>query len=343
MATMADVARQAGVSVSTVSYVLSGSRPIGDATKQRVLEAMSALDYHPNASARNLASRRTRVIAMLYPESNDPGATQGMFIHAAAGRARELGYNLVLWPVAYHEAQLVSDLVAQGQADGVLLMSVHLDDPRIDLLERARVPYAMIGRTRDVTGRYSVDIDFDQTINDTIGRLAALGHRQIAFLNHPRSSMDRGFGPTVRAMEVFERHTAARGITPVIRLCEDSPQAGREATVDLFDEAPDLTAIVTMNELATFGVFAELQRMGRRIPEDVSVIGIATSPGVSVLSNPPLTTMDAPGVELGRSAVDALVGQLDGVRIAPPPNSVIPCSFGEGMSIGPARDHNPVA
>lgn len=337
MATITDVARRAGVSVSTVSYALSGTRPIRQETKSRIATAMADLGYQPNASARSLASRRTNVLAMLYPEAErGVGTTGGEFIHAAAERARELGYHLVLWPFPYNDTALLRDLAAQGQADGVLMMSVHLDDERADTLEAVGLPYALIGRTRDVDSRHSVDIDFDATMGEALDRLVELGHRDIAFINHSTHDVQDGDGPTVRAHEAFRRHTRRLNLSAVDRTCEDTPSAGRTVTADLLTTHPELTAILTMNEMATFGVFSELHGRGLDIPGDVSVFGLVTSKGVGEMSMPPLTTMGVPGVELGRLAVDALVGQLDHAH-PHVPNTVIPCIYGAGMSIGPAR------
>ena len=337
MATINDVARRAGVSVSTVSYALSGARPIRPATKARIASAMADLGYQPNASARSLASRKTNVLAMLYPDADrGVGATGGEFIHAAAERARELGYHLVLWPIPHDDTRMMSDLVAQGQADGVLMMSVHLDDARADALDAAGVPYAMIGATRDVSGRSSVDIDFATTVAGALDRLTALGHREIAFINHSGDSLAAGYGPSVRADAAYHDHLAGLGLTPIARTCDDTPSAGRKVASEILDAHPGVTAFMTMNELATFGVYSELQRRGLRIPDDVSIIGLATSKGVSEMTTPPLTTMDVPGVALGRRAVDSLVGQLSGEPPAAA-NTVIPCAFGAGLSLAPAR------
>ncbi|HQY99623.1 MAG TPA: LacI family DNA-binding transcriptional regulator [Propionicimonas sp.] len=337
MATIADVARQAGVSVSTVSYALSGARPIKPETRTRVEAAMRELGYHPNAMARSLASRRSNVISLIYPaDERGVGGTGGEFVHSAAARARELGYQLVLWPFRSDQVREVRNLVRQGMADGVLVMEVLLDDERIDVLEAAKVPYTMIGRTRDVSERHSVDVDFDATVVAAVDHLVGLGHRHIGFINHSQGSLDAGYGPTVRAAAAFERAMAERGLTPLARTCEDSPLAGRQATAGLLATEPDLTALITMNEMATFGVFAELQYRRLAIPDDVSVLGIVTSPGVGTMSYPTLTTMHSPGVELGRLAVDRLISQLDPAHPATP-NRLIPCVLEPGMSIGPAR------
>lgn len=337
MATILDVARQAGVSVSTVSYALSGARPIRPETRERVESAMRELGYQPNAMARSLASRRSNVLALVYPAiDRGVGGTGGEFVHAAAQRARELGYQLVLWPFRPGETREVGNLVRQGMADGVLIMEVELDDDRIDLLERAHIPYAMIGRTRDVTNRPSVDVDFDATVADAIAHLTELGHEHIAFVNHSAASLESGYGPTVRAGAAYVREMTERGLTPIARTCEDSPPAGREVTAQLLAGDPKITAFVTMNELATFGVLAELQLLGLKVPEHMSVLGIVTSPEVGTMSQPPLTTMHSPGEQLGRLAVECLLSQLDSAR-EPVPNRLIPCVFEPGLSVGPAR------
>lgn len=337
MATIADVAREAGVSVSTVSYALSGARPIRPETRQRIQESMRRLGFQPNAMARSLASKRSKVLALIYPEvESGVGGTGGEFVHAAAERARELGYQLVLWPFRVEQAREVRNLARQGMADGVLVMEVALDDERIDVLEAAGVPYAMIGRTRDVSTRPSVDVDFDATVEQAIEHLIGLGHRRIAFVNHSQARLDAGYGPAVRADAAFERVMTRNGLRPLARTCDESPVVGREVTADLLTVDPELTAVVTMNELATFGVYAELQHRNLAIPDDVSVLGIVTSPGVGVLSYPPLTTMHSPGAELGGLAVDCLLSQLDPTR-EPIPNQLIPCVLEQGMSLGPAR------
>jgi len=264
------------------------------------------------------------------------GGTGGEFVRSAAEHAREQGFQLVLWPFRSDEGREVRNLARQGMADGVLVMEVVNDDQRIRMLEEARVPYAMIGRTQDVETRPSVDIDFDATVEQALDHLMAEGHTHIGFINHSQAMIDTGYGPAVRASSAFDRMTAERGLVALNRACEDSPVVGRAVTADLLATDPELTAIVTMNELATFGVYAELQSRNLAVGEDVSVLGIVSSPGVGTLSYPPLTTMHSPGTELGRLAVDCLLSQLHPERGAVP-NQLIPCVLEPGMSLGPAR------
>lgn len=313
MATMQDVARTAGVSLSTVSYALSGARPVSVATKARIDAAMHELDFQPNAMARGLASRRSQTLALTYPAIEQGlGGTAAEFVASASARARTLGYHFVLWPFGPHEADEIRALAQQGMADGVLLMEVCLKDDRVDALRAAGVPFTMIGRTEDTTGLTYVDIDFERTTEEAVAHLTALGHEHIGFLNHSEDSWRRGYAATRWAREAYRSAMTSRGLVAHDVLCHESPLAGRHAATELLAADPGMTAVITMNEMATFGLMAELRDRGRRIPEDVSVLGIVTSPGVGQMSSPTLTTLHAPGAELGSRAVDALLALLRG-------------------------------
>lgn len=337
MATMQDVATLAQVSLSTVSYALSGARPVSAATKARIEAAMGELGFRPNALARGLASRRSRTLALTFPAMETGiGGTVAEFVRSAAESARRNGYHLVLWPFGPHEADEIRDLAQQGMADGVLLMEVCLDDARVDALHAAGVPFTMIGRTRDTTGLTFVDVDFDRTTEEAVDHLVRLGHRRIGFLNHSAASRAAGYAPTIRAEQGFRDAMTRRDLVPHAVHSDESPGAGRAAMSALLDVEPGLTAVVTMNEMATFGATVELQARGLSIPGDVSVLSIVTSPGVGAMSNPVLTTMHAPGAALGSAAVDALLGLLDG---APPVAQpvLLPCRLEPGDSTAPAR------
>lgn len=334
---MQDVARHAGVSLSTVSYALSGARPVSEATKQRIHEAMRELGFQPNAMARGLASRRSSTVALVIPAAESGfGGTVAEFVSSAAETARGNGYHLVLWPFAAHQAEEIRDLVGQGMADGVLLMEVGLQDARVEALRAAGVPFTMIGRTQDPEEMSYVDIDFARTTEEAVGHLVDLGHRRIGFLNHSAASHEAGYAPTIRADEGFRAAMERRGLRPETALSDESPSAGRAAMVDLLGREPGMTAVVTMNEMATFGAIVELQGRGVSIPEDFSVLSIVTSPGVGALSNPPLTTMHAPGAELGRLAVQALLDQIEG-SLHPPSPVLLTCRLEHGASTGPVR------
>ncbi|MDT0166971.1 LacI family DNA-binding transcriptional regulator [Actinotalea sp. AC32] len=341
MATMQDVARRAQVSLSTVSYALSGTRPVSAATKARIEAAMAELGFQPNAMARGLASKRSRTLALIFPamELGISGTVQE-FVASAATTARSHGYHLVLWPFPRDEADEVRDLVVGGMADGVLLMEVCLDDVRVDTLRAAGVPFTMIGRTEDPDGLSYVDIDFDRTTEEAVAHLTALGHERIGFLNHSERSRDEGYAPTVRAEAGYRAAMRRRGLEPLAVLCDERPAAGRDAVAHLLQADPGLTAVVTMNEMATFGATVELQARGLRVPDDVSVLSIVTSPGVAAMTNPPLTTMHAPGAALGRLGVERLIAAVEGTSPTADP-VLLPCLLEEGESTARASGHPP--
>ena len=312
MATMQDVARRAGVSVSTVSYVLTGARPISQATRDKVHAAMADLDYQPNAMARGLASRRSRILGLLMPmDERGLGATETAFVTGAAAAASAAGYHLVLSPIGAGDSDELRRLASQRMLDGALLMEVQLDDPRVDLLRELGVPLVLIGRTADTTGLSYVDIDFDRTVRDAVDHLVGLGHRRIVYVNHSTATIAQGYGPALRTRDAFVAAMTGHGLDPLMIAAEDSAAGGRAALSDAFGRAPDLTAVLAMNENAVFGILGELAGRGLSVPGDVSVISMVTSPQVAELATPALTAMTSPGSALGRIAVETLLRHLD--------------------------------
>jgi DNA-binding LacI/PurR family transcriptional regulator len=333
---MQDVAHRAGVSLSTVSYAISGVRPVAEKTRARIQQAMDELDFRPNAMARGLASRRSQTIALTFPAvENGFDGTAMEFVASAAATARQRGYHLVLWPFLEEEADEMADMALQGFCDGVIVMEVRLEDRRVEALRAAGAAFAMIGRTAHPEVGTYLDIDFDRCADEAVDYLAALGHERIALLNHSERALAAGYGPAVRIAAAFRAAMRGHGLQPVAVCSDENPVAGRQAVARLLDENPSLTALVAMNEDATYGAMAELGSRGLVVPRDFSVLSIVSSPGVSQRSNPTLTTMNAPGRELGRLAVESLLGRLE--RDAEPvPSALLPCSPPAGSTTGPA-------
>ncbi|MCX7682290.1 MAG: LacI family transcriptional regulator [Anaerolineae bacterium] len=337
MPTMLDVARRAGVALSTVSYALNGTRPISEETRQRIFAAMDELGYRPHALARGLASRRSRIIALLFPVSERGlGFTELEFVTSAADTARENGYSLILWPSETHDPNALRQFTRQGLVDGVILMEVHLHDERVNLLREIGFPFSLIGRCADLAGTSYVDIDFEQTVKETVDYLSALGHTHIAFLNQSQSLFDAGYGPVVRTHACFEQAVQLAGVKGIRRFCRATPQAGYETFSELLTKCPDLTALVTMNERAVPGVMQAVADRGWRIPDDFSLVVIVSSARMAEMMTPPLTTTDAPAAELGRLGAELLIQQLEaqeqGIQ-----QSLLPCRLVVRGSSGPCR------
>jgi DNA-binding LacI/PurR family transcriptional regulator len=332
MATMNDVAKLANVSLSTVSYALNGKRPISEATRSRIFSAMAELDFQPNAMARALASKRSGILALLFPISERGlGITELEFIISATDTAREFGYHLVLWTMPIQSPEQLHHLVQQGLVDGVIVMEVRLHDERITYLQDAAIPFSVIGRSEAMGAVAYVDTDFDVTAQASLDYLMALGHRHIAFVNQAQEEAEAGYGPVVRAQEAFLRTIAGTGITGTVHLCHATPQAGYELFPKLLAADPALTAIVVMNERIFPGLLQAIADDGKRVPEDLSLLAIQSSVRVAEMSVPPLTVFALQAAELGRLGVTFLVRQLAGDTQLPTP-VLLPCKLIEGGS-----------
>nr|NLD41678.1 LacI family transcriptional regulator [Actinomycetales bacterium] len=320
MATMVDVARDAGVSLSTVSYALSGVRPVSEATKQRINESIQRLGFRRNAAAASLASRRTYVLAILYPFLKDgiPSTVADM-IAAVEKEAQRHGYEIVIWPQS--DPEVVVEMALEGKADALIVMEVLMADRRVAELRAAGIPVSLIGRTGDDVDISFVDVDFAAAVAEAVARLADLGHRHMVFINHFHRQEGARYGAAVRASEAFTRELAIRGIEGIEVQAEDNRSAGEEALEEILERHPNTTALVIMNEKAAFGVTGAAPRRGVAIPEDLSIISIVTSTETAENTGGGLTSLDVRGEEIGHFAAVALMESI-GVTASdrtPPP------------------------
>jgi DNA-binding LacI/PurR family transcriptional regulator len=312
-ATMKDVAKRAGVSIATVSFLVNNTKRVTPETRLRIETAMADLGFRRNVVARALASRRTRIIALVYPAlEHRIGGSIADFITSAARASSEADYHLVVWPISNDATELTA-LVGQGLVDGVLLMEVQLEDARVEVLRNLDIPFALIGRTRDPSGLDYVDIDFDTSMQLAMNHLIDFGHRDTVLLSGSQEAVSyRLYGPYEREEAAYRRIAEEHGMRPVVLRCAQSAVAGREAARRLVAEAPEATAVLAADEASAAGLVAGLHQLGRRIPADISVISVLTSKEMAAVSDPPLTLVTAPGLELGALGVEALLRRLHG-------------------------------
>lgn len=313
MATMTDVARMAGVSISTVSYAMTGARPITAQTRQRVEQAMQQLGYTPNAMARGLKSRRSHIVAVLFPTGDRGIDTSGMaYILGASDYAQEHGYHVLLWTADAGALDELRLLARQGLIDGALLMEVRLADERAEVLAQAGVEFGMIGHNGGDVVTDFVDADFDQCAGVAVSYLADLGHRHVAFVNQPRSLVAAGLGPSIRARDAVLRAARDAGIRLTAHSCASSAEAGRRLFRDLVRRDGDLTAMIALNEQAVPGVMTAAQGHGWRVPQDFSLVSLAMTPQAALMTTPAMTTVSPDANGMGRAAMAALINRLDG-------------------------------
>ncbi|MFB4280097.1 LacI family DNA-binding transcriptional regulator [Nonomuraea sp. MTCD27] len=337
MTSLRDVAERAQVAVSTASAALNGTRPVAAATRRRVERAAEELGYRPNLLARGLQSKRTRILALLFPAPRGGfGPTEMQFATGAAEAARELGYHLLLSPENADPIEELRHLTGLGLVDGVLLMEVRLDDERAEFLAAAGVPFGMIGRTRDPGPIDHADIDFAATARDAVSHVAGLGHRKLAFFNLSADAYAAGYGPAVRAGAEFAAAARQAGIAYVDDFHPGSPEEGAEAFDRLLAGHPDVTALAVMDDHAAVGVIAAVARRGWRIPGDLTLMLVLSSARVAEMFHPRLTTLEPPSTELGRLGARMLIDRLQGN--APPRQRLVPCRLVVGDSSAPPRE-----
>lgn len=308
--TIADVARHAGVAVSTVSYVLSGKRAISATTRQRVLDSVRVLGYHPNAGARALASKRANVIALVLPlraGMNLPVLMQ--FATSVVATARQYDHDVLLM-TADEGPDGIRRVAASAMVDGLLLMDVEVRDTRVPLLRDLAEPSVLIGFPADAEGLTCVDLDFHRAGAICAAHLAERGHREIALLGAPGVVYERGTGFAERTRAGFLAEATERDLHAVAVPCAETYDEVASAVKLLFDAHPGLTGLVVHNEAAVGHVLGALRALGRAVPEDVSVVAICPD---DIAERARLTSVLIPAEELGREAVRLLMAKLDGL------------------------------
>jgi DNA-binding LacI/PurR family transcriptional regulator len=306
---MADIAARAGLALSTVSYALSGKRPLSERTRARVLSAVDELGYRPHAPARALASRSSRTIALFQPSAHWRGMPEHTFVAGVAQATSEADYGL-LFSDAPSDPEQVARLLDSGRSDGVLLMEIHLHDERVEWLRRRGDAFALIGHCAENSGVSFVDFDFADAVRKSVAHLAELGHCRIALFNCGRAAPD--YGPAVRAREAFDAVVAELGLQGVVINRDDTQRGVAAAARRLFARDPSCCGVVTVAANFT-GVLAAAGEAGRRVGADLDVVSLVT-PEVAERYLPALTTVDFPALEMGRLAAEMLIRQLAGDR-----------------------------
>jgi DNA-binding LacI/PurR family transcriptional regulator len=336
MVTMQQVADRARVSISTVSFVVNGTKPVTAETRDRVLTAIDELGYRRNAMARALATRRSRIIALLHPIID---RNMNAFVESAATAAAAAGYSLVLWPLhTDNQAQEVSTLATSGMAEGVLLLEVQFDDERVTRLEAVGAPYVLIGRTRELAGRDYVDIDFESTIATVVDRLVGLGHRHLALVVEDLAGTELAdYAPPLRTAACFEQEVARHGIHGAVFPVPNTVDPGAGLIDRIAEAAPETTAVLIMPSDTAFGIVHDLRRRGLSVPRDLSIVLIAASAAQGALVDPPLTTYQTPAEEMGARAAQALIARLEGTK-AEATQVLLPCLPVPGESLAQAPE-----
>ena len=309
MVTIRDVAERAGVSVATVSHVINGTRHVAPETAERVQRAMEELDYHPNAVARSLRTRKTQVIGVVVSDITNPFFAT--LVRGAEDAALEAGYSIVVCnsDETIEKENRYVQVLRRRRVDGMLLAPVGGgENPAIQKLARQNVPFVCVDRR-------AAGVEADAVLSDNVGgaytatrHLIERGHERIGIvLGIPGATTteERYLGYR-RALEeagipVFEGLVAYGGYRV---------EGGREATAKLLAVDPPPTAIFSTNNLMTVGVLQELFHRKVVIPQEMAVVGFDDLEWAELVQ-PPLTAVVQEPYEIGRQAVRLVLAQLD--------------------------------
>jgi DNA-binding LacI/PurR family transcriptional regulator len=330
---MAQIAERAGAALSTVSYVLSGKRPVSKDMRRRVLAAIEELNYRPHGPARALASGTSHTIALVLPSANwDLVPVQQTFVAGATQATSARGYGLLLSTAATDPGTIV-ELMRDHRADGVILMETLAHDARVNQLRAAGLPFSLIGRTADTSGLSYVDLDFGAAVRVGLRYLAELGHRCIALFNFPTEQLAAGYTSALIAQDAFEKGCAEAGVRGIHLSCPHPPHEAHAVAADLLASEPTCTAAITTGGQFS-GLLAALREADLRVPDDFSVLSVIASQYAEMLT-PALTSVEWPAFEAGRLAAEMLIEQLRD-STAPPQQSLIGGDLTVRESTGPA-------
>jgi DNA-binding LacI/PurR family transcriptional regulator len=296
---MADVARLASVSVPTVSRVLSGTAKVSSGKRERVLEAVKELNFRPSVAARALASARAEAVSVVAGSTSQYGYAETL--RGIEESCRRLGLSVIISVIESVEPSEVDRIIAQVMSEPILgVVVLKFDPPGVAVLERliGRLPVVAVSGLRDTRVSQAV-LDETRAAEELTRHLLDLGHPTVHHVRVPPSRREDG---RTTGWRRALRHAGAE-IPPVEDATWD-PMSGREIGVRLAHQ-PGVTAVFCGNDEIAMGVIRGLNDEGRRVPEDVSVVGFDDHP-LAALWSPSLTTVRQDFAGLGGRAVGLL-------------------------------------
>lgn len=297
--TIADVAKAAGVSVSTVSRALNTPDLVNASTRQRITEAATKLEYVPNPAAKSLREARTGSLGLIIPDISNPFFPP--IFKAMQNRARRQRYTLVVADSDAREADELETIAAMSKkVDGLIVWASMLPEDRLVELAQ-RMPIVLVNR--HVAGISEVRVSLSDGIAQAAEHLTAYGHTRCVFIN--------ANGPRHQSRAASIRDTLGAHGMAVVELGPYEPRFETGIHAAPLVVSHEATAVVAHNDLVAMGLLQQLAVMGRSVPGHISVVGIDDTL-LAAVATPPLTTVRIDPDEIATSAVDLLIGLVDG-------------------------------
>ncbi|GAA3964186.1 LacI family DNA-binding transcriptional regulator [Streptomyces marokkonensis] len=309
--TLEEVAARAGVGRGTVSRVINGSPRVSDTTRAAVEAAVAELGYVPNTAARALAANRTDAIALVVPEPETRFFAEPYFSDMLRGVGAEISDTemqlLLIFAGSDRERQRLAQYLAAHRVDGVLLVSVHADDPLPDMLGQLEIPAVISGPRSAREPLASVDSDNYGGARSAVEHLLSRGRGRIA---HITGRLDvYGAQRRVDGYRAALRDAGHAADEQLIEVGDFSEEGGHRAMVELLRRRPDVDAVFAASDVTAAGARRALREAGRRIPDDVALVGYDDS-AIARHMEPPLTSVRQPIEEMGRAMIDLLLSEI---------------------------------
>jgi LacI family transcriptional regulator len=298
-----DVARRARVSIATVSRVVNRIPSVDPDLAKRVWKAVEEVGYVPNTQARALVSGRSRILGLAVSEITNPFFPE--LVQEFENLAVAQGYEVMIGSTNYDPLRTDSLIrrMLQRSVDGVAVMTFGIEEEQVQKLVEREFPLVFVDAGPDLKNIRVLKVNYGQGIREAVQHLAALGHRQIAFISGPlvmRTAVTR--------RDAFRRSMAELGLTaagPYIAEGDHTMEGGKAAMEKLI-ALPELpTAVICSNDMTAIGVLHALDETTHKVPKDISVVGFDDI-RLAQFMLPPLTTVQMSCKELAAAAVQAL-------------------------------------
>ncbi|MFI6480416.1 LacI family DNA-binding transcriptional regulator [Nonomuraea sp. NPDC050663] len=311
--TITTIAEHAGVSIASVSRVLNGL-PTRPETERKVMRAADELGYVRNAVARSLKSRRTHQIAFAMADIGNP--VYLAMVRQIQPVLKAAGYRLVLHSTDAVVADEIDVLRSLGEryVDGLIMSPIRVTDDHLKMIETARAPVVIIGLVPDGTAVDNVRADSREGVRLAVGHLHELGRRRIGFLNGPLDTV-----PGAARDAAFREALEECGLPydpALVEVGDFYREAGALAARRLLERDGDVDALMCANDLIALGALDVLRQYGKRVPQDVAVVGMDDT-DLAAASWPTLTSVSLGSAERGRAAAQLLLARLEDGGRAP--------------------------
>jgi LacI family transcriptional regulator len=311
--TIYDVAREAGVSMATVSRVVNGNPNVKPVTRKKVLDVIRQLGYRPNAVARGLASKKTTTVGVVIPDISNTFYAE--LTRGIEDIATMYHYNIILSNSDMKkekEIQLVEALL-EKQVDGLLFLGGEITDSHREIFAASTVP-VVLAATRDERRELPyVTIDQIQAAKEATTILVHEGHEQIAFIGGPLTDSVNGYPRYVGYKEAIEESEISFD-EALVRLGDYRYRSGYEEMKSLLESQPGVSAVFAASDEMAVGAIHAVQDLGKRVPEDVSVIGFENIP-LSSQVRPLLSTVSVPMYDIGAVAMRLLTKYMNDEQV----------------------------